>query len=55
MVESDGNPQTETDSAPFETPLPVVESVPAVGGSWRLPEGIEDHIESGAYDSTQIQ
>ena len=48
MVESDGTPQNKTDSVPFETPPPVVESAPVVGGKWKLPEGIENHIETGA-------
>lgn len=47
MAEVDGNPQAEAAAPVVDSPEAVVGSAPTVEGRWKLPEGIEDHIESG--------
>jgi hypothetical protein len=49
MADTDGKQQIEAVPASAETSSPVLESSPVVEGRWKLPEGIEDHIESGSF------
>ena len=49
MVDTDGTQRSEAVPASVETSSPVLEASPVVEGRWKLPEGIEDHIESGSF------